>query len=52
MPTAEPMLEGSNEAEWIVDCTTHADRDGKCVRSCHAPCARLFCLSHLCRSLG
>ena len=26
-PGAEPMSEGSNEAEWIVDLTTHADRD-------------------------
>ncbi len=26
-PGAERMQEGSNEAEWIVDLTTHADRD-------------------------
>lgn len=28
-PGAEKMEEGSNEAEWIVDLTTHADRDNK-----------------------
>lgn len=29
-PGAEAMGEGSNEAEWIVNLTTHADRDNKC----------------------
>ena len=31
-PGAEPMQEGSNEAEWIVDLTTHADRDDMCTQ--------------------
>ena len=26
---AEPLKEGSNEAEWIVDVTTQADRQGR-----------------------
>lgn len=26
---AEPLQEGSNEAEWIVDVTTQADRQGR-----------------------
>ena len=30
-PGAEKMGEGSNEAEWIVNLTTHADRDNKCA---------------------
>ena len=30
-PDAEKMQAGSNEAEWIVDLTTHADRDDKCA---------------------
>ena len=30
-PGAEPLQEGSNEAEWIVDLTTHADRDDMCA---------------------
>jgi hypothetical protein len=30
-PGAEAMQEGSNEAEWIVDLTTHADRDDMCA---------------------
>lgn len=30
-PNAEQMQVGSNEAEWIVDLTTHADRDDKCA---------------------
>jgi len=25
----EPLKEGSNEAEWIVDVTTQADRQGR-----------------------
>lgn len=32
-PGAEKMGEGSNEAEWIVNLTTHADRDNKCAPS-------------------
>ena len=32
-PDAEAMAAGSNEAEWIVDLTTHADRDNKCALS-------------------
>ena len=26
---AQPLQEGSNEAEWIVDITTQADRQGR-----------------------
>ena len=26
----EPLKEGNNEAEWIVDLTTQADRQGRC----------------------
>ena len=32
----EALEEGNNEAEWIVDVTTQADRQNKCVRM---PCA-------------
>ena len=39
-PGAEPLQEGSNEAEWIVDLTTHADRDDMCARS---PNSRSLC---------
>ena len=45
-PGAEPMAEGSNEAEWIVDLTTHADRDDMCG----APVCR-SCFDRQCRSL-
>lgn len=38
-PTAEKMQPGSNEAEWIVNLTTHADRDDKCA-SAPAPICR------------
>ena len=27
----EALEEGNNEAEWIVDLTTQADRQGKCA---------------------
>ena len=33
---AQPLQEGSNEAEWIVDITTQADRQGR-----HAPAGHL-----------
>ena len=33
---AQPLQEGSNEAEWIVDITTQADRQGR-----HAPAGLL-----------
>ena len=29
MQEAQPLQEGSNEAEWIVDITTQADRQGR-----------------------
>jgi hypothetical protein len=31
MQPAEPLQEGNNEAEWIVDLTTRADREGRCA---------------------
>ena len=31
MQEAQPLQEGSNEAEWIVDITTQADRQGRQV---------------------
>ena len=34
MQPAEPLQEGNNEAEWIVDLTTRADREGR--RACTA----------------
>ena len=38
MQPAEPLQEGNNEAEWIVDLTTRADREGR--RACTAPLSR------------
>jgi hypothetical protein len=35
MQQAEPLQEGSNEAEWIVDVTTQADRQGRQASLCH-----------------
>lgn len=35
-PDAEKMQAGSNEAEWIMDLTTHADRDDKCALRANA----------------
>ncbi len=33
----EALEEGNNEAEWLVDLTTQADRQGRC---CRFPCAK------------
>ena len=44
---AQPLQEGSNEAEWIVDITTQADRQGR-----HAPARHLaFCALTGCADL-
>ncbi len=34
MQPGEPLREGNNEAEWIVDLTTRADREGRRASAC------------------
>ena len=41
----EALEEGNNEAEWLVDLTTQADRQGRCsifpcAKRCHTLCAK------------